>query len=74
MLISELETIIDETFTGEDGSVRTVDTVYEATDEGYKLVISIHGLMLEDTSIIHTKFIFKTDKDKREVTEMYFHY
>jgi len=74
MLISELEKIIDDTFTGEDGSVRTVDTVYESTDGGYKLVISIHGLMLEDTSIIHTKFIFVTDKDKREVTESYFHY
>ena len=27
----------------------------------YKLVISIHGLVAEDTSIIHTKFIFKTE-------------
>jgi len=40
----------------------------------YKLVMSIHGLSVEDTMIIHTKFIFKTDLEKRLVTEDSFTY
>ena len=74
MLISDLEQIIDEIFNQEEGMVKSVDTVYESSNDGYKLVISIHGLVLEDTSIIHTKFIFKVDKEKRNVVEKYFHY
>lgn len=74
MLISDLEQIIDEIFNQEEGMVKSVDTVYESSNDGYKLVISIHGLVLEDTSVIHTKFIFKVDKEKRNVVEKYFHY
>lgn len=74
MLISDLEQIIEETFNQEEGVVKSVDTVYESFNDGYKLVISIHGLMVEDTSVIHTKFIFKVDKEKRNVIENYFHY
>jgi hypothetical protein len=40
----------------------------------YKLVISIHGLSTQDTSIIHTKFIFKTDLDKRNIIDNSFIY
>ncbi len=75
MLISELERLIDNLFSEQEGLVNSVDTTYESTSDGdYKLVISIHGLTLEDVSVIHTKFIFRVDKNKREVTEKYFHY
>ena len=39
-----------------------------------KLVISIHGLSVEDTLIIHTKFIFKVDTDKRNIIDNSFIY
>jgi hypothetical protein len=74
MLISELEQIIEDIFDKKGGLVKSVDTVYEAIDNGYKLVISIHGLVTDESSVIHTKFIFKVDKEKRNVVEKYFHY
>ena len=57
--ISEVEQVFKDVFEEEEGVVNTVESVYEmAGDEKfYKLVISIHGLSTEDTSIIHTKFI-----------------
>ena len=67
MLISDLEQVIDDVFNQEEGVVKSVDTVYESSKDGYKLVISIHGLVLEDISVIHTKLIFKVDKEKRNV-------
>lgn len=74
--ISEIEQVFKDIFQEEEGLVSTVDTVYEmSSDEKfYKLVISIHGLNAEDTSIIHTKFIFKTDLDKRNLIEDSFIY
>lgn len=74
MLISDLEQTIDEVFKQEDSVVKSVDTVYESSKDGYKLVISVHGLVLEDNSVIHTKFIFKVDKEKRNVIGNSFHY
>ena len=69
--ISEIEQVFKDIFEEEEGVVNSVDTVYEmSSDEKfYKLVISIHGLSTQDTSIIHTKFIFKTDLDKRNLVE-----
>ena len=74
--ISEVEQVFKDVFEEEEGVVNTVESVYEmAGDEKfYKLVISIHGLSTEDTSIIHTKFIFKTDLDKRNLIEDTFIY
>ncbi len=74
--ISEIEQIFKDVFEEEDGVVNSVETVYEmSSDEKfYKLVISIHGLATQDTSIIHTKFIFKTDTDKRSLIEDSFIY
>lgn len=74
--ISEIEQSFKDIFEEEEGLVRSVDTVYEASEDEkfYKLVISIHGLAIQDTSIIHTKFIFKTDLDKREIIEESFIY
>ena len=76
MRISEVESIFRDIFSEEEGVVRSVETVYETPEEGdfLKLVISIHGLVTEDNTIIHTKFIFKTDLNKRDVIEDSFIY
>ena len=74
--ISEIEEVFKEVFDEEKGMVNTVETVYEMSnkEDFLKLVISIHGLTTEDTSIIHTKFIFKTDLDKRNIIDSSFIY
>lgn len=73
--ISEIEEVFNEVFDTEEGVVNSVDTVYEKTDEDFlKLIISIQGLTLEDVSIIHTKFIFKVDMNKRNLLENSFIY
>lgn len=73
--ISEIEEIFNEIFDEEEGVVNSVDTVYEKTDGDFlKLIISIQGLTSEDVSIIHTKFIFKVDIDKRNLIENSFIY
>lgn len=76
MRISEIESIFREIFDEEGGVVRSVETVYESPEHGefLKLVISIHGLSTDDTTIIHTKFIFKTDLEKRNIIEDSFIY
>ncbi len=58
------------------GQVTSIDTVYEKSksDDFYKLVISAHGLLMEDLFIIHTKFIFKTDKNKINLIDNSFIY
>lgn len=72
--ISEIEDAFKEIFN--EDSVKSVDTVYETPDNGdfYKLIISIHGLTSEDINIVHTKFIFKTDLNKRYLIEDSFIY
>lgn len=74
--ISEIEQVFKEVFEEEEGLVNSVDTVYESVEgEDYlKLVISVHGLSTEDVSIIHTKFIFKTDLGKKNIIENSFIY
>ena len=74
--ISEIEQGFKDIFEVEEGFVNTVETVYEMSldEKFYKLVISIHGLSTQDTSIIHTKFIFKTDLDKRNIIDNSFIY
>lgn len=74
--ISEIEEAFKEIFDEEEGKVTSVETVYEKSenDDFYKLVISVHGLSIEDTLIIHTKFIFKTDIDKKYLTDESFIY
>ena len=76
MKISEIEQVFKDVFVEEEGVVNTVESVYEMSrdEDFYKLVISIHGLSTEDTSIIHTKFIFKTDLDKRNIVDNSFIY
>lgn len=74
--IEEIEKAFKEIFSEEDGVVTSIDTVYEKSSEGdfLKLVICLHGLSTEDISIIHTKFIFKTDLNKRNIIDNSFIY
>ena len=74
--IAEIEQTFKDIFEEEEGLVQSVETTYEMSDneEFYKLVISIHGLSMEDTLIIHTKFIFKTDLEKRNIIDNSFIY
>ena len=74
--ISEIEEVFREVFDEEEGVVNTIETIYEMSNQEdfLKLVISVHGLTTEDTSIIHTKFIFKTDLEKRNIIENSFIY
>jgi hypothetical protein len=76
MKILEVENIFKELFEEEKGLVKTIETVYEKSkdDKFYKLVISIHDLRVQDTLIIHTKFIFKTDLQKNNLLEDAFMY
>ena len=74
--IREIEQTFKDLFEEEDGVVSSVDTVYETPEEGdfLKLIISIQGLAVQDISIIHTKFIFKVDTDKKNLVENSFIY
>jgi hypothetical protein len=74
--ISEIEDAFKEVFDKEKGVVSSIETVYEKSDsEDYlKLILCLHGLSTEDISIIHTKFIFKTDLEKRNIVEDSFMY
>jgi hypothetical protein len=75
--ISEIEESFKNIFDEEGDVVTSVETVYEKVSEEsdfLKLIISIHGLSTEDVNIIHTKFIFKVDKDKRHIIEESFIY
>lgn len=68
--ISEVEQVFKDIFDEENGVVKSIETVYEIPQTGndfLKLIISLHGLTKEDVSIIHTKFIFKVDLDKRNL-------
>lgn len=74
--IAEIEQSFKDIFEEEDGLVQSVETTYEISnnEDFYKLVISLHGLSIEDTLIIHTKFIFKTDLEKRNIIDNSFIY
>ena len=74
--ISEVEQVFKDIFQDEEGKVSSVETIYELSknEDFYKLVISIHGISIEDTLIIHTKFIFKTDKEKKKIIDNSFIY
>lgn len=76
--ISEIEQSFKNIFDTEKGVVKSVDTVYETPDpdkgDFLKLVITIQGISTEDTNIVHTKFIFKTNINKSEIIDNYFIY
>jgi hypothetical protein len=74
--ISEIEQVFKEIFESEEGKVSTVESVYELSRDKdfYKLVISIQNLSTKDTSIIHTKFMFKSNLEKTNIIENNFLY
>ena len=74
--IAEIEEAFKDIFKEDDGVVTAIETVYEKSADGdyLKLVICLQGLSTEDISIIHTKFIFKTDLEKRNLIENSFIY
>ena len=74
--ISEIEQVFKDIFDEEEGVVKSIDTLYESSKENdfLKLIITIQGLSTEDTSIVFTKFIFKTDLEKKNVIENSFIY
>jgi hypothetical protein len=74
--ISEVEQVFKDIFQDDEGKVSSVETIYELSknEDFYKLVISIHGISIDDTLIIHTKFIFKTDKEKKKIIDNSFIY
>ena len=76
IFISEIEEIFKDIFKHEEGLVKSVETVFEKSDNSdfYKLVISIHEMSIEDTIIIHTKFVFKTDTNKEYLIDNSFSY
>ena len=74
--IAEVEQAFKDIFQEEDGMAQSLETVYEISNDEkfYRLVITIHGLSVEETMIIHTKFIFKTDLEKRLLIDKSFTY
>lgn len=76
MRIQEIEQLFKDIFQEKTGVVQSMDSVYEASPDGthYRLVISLHNLMIQETVVIHTKFVFRTDLDKINLHTNYFHY
>ena len=68
----DLDNIIKEIF--DEKLVRVVDTTYEQRDDVLTLIVSLHELEMEDTVIIHTKFIFYVDDDKKYLNDNKFSY
>ena len=74
--IPEIEQTFKDILQDEEGKVASIDNVWEMSENEkyYKLVISIQNLSVSDTLIIHTKFIFKTDLQKRHIIDNSFIY
>ncbi len=74
--VAEIESLFKEIFEEEDGKVSSVETVYEESEDKSftKIVISIHGLSMADTLIIHTKFIFRSDPGRHHLIDESFIY
>ncbi len=71
--ISEVEDVFKKIF--EEAKVLSVDSLYENTEEDFsKLVISMHEVTTDDVGVIHTKFIFKVNKEKTHIVENSFIY
>ena len=79
MNVKNVDTILRNIL--EEKKARQFEHVYELSedDKFYKLVFSIHGLNVEMedesvTTIVHTKFIFRTDTKKQKLVEDSFWY
>jgi hypothetical protein len=76
MKIVEIENAIKDIFEKEKSLVKSVDTVFEKTPDGKleKLIISIHDLRWQDTTVIHTKFIFYCNLERTDIVKNMFSY
>lgn len=72
LTLRQVDEVIKDVFN--ETLVKSVETVYQKSDEGYLLVISIHGLELDDTIILHTKFIFPVNEKKTGLNNNHFTY
>lgn len=79
LTLKQIDTAFRSIF--DDSKVQMMDSVYELSDDKkfYKLVFSIHSLDVEqgddfNTIILHTKFIFRVDLDKKMLIEDSFWY
>ena len=72
--LSEVETVIKNIFN--DTKVSSASTVYEKDDKTgeLKLIITINNLFYERTDILHTKFVFLVDDQKRKLLKNKFFY
>ena len=72
--LSEIEKVIKNVFN--DTKVSSASTVYEIDkDTGeLKLIITLNNLFYEQTDILHTKFVFFVDDDKRKIIKNKFFY
>ncbi len=70
--ISEVEQVFKDIFS--EAKVLSVESVFETEEEFDKLVISVHEITMDDIGIIHTKFVFKSNKERTELIENSFIY
>ena len=70
--LAELETVIKNVFS--DTKVSSVNTTYEESDKGYKVIVTINNIYYDKTNVIHTKLMFYTDKKKSKLINNHFDY
>jgi hypothetical protein len=70
--LSDVEKVINNVFN--DKKVSSVSTLYEKEDGENKFIITINNLFYDETNIIHTKFVFYTDNNKKKLKYNHFHY
>jgi hypothetical protein len=70
--LREVETVVKNVFA--DTKVSSVSTLYEKDGDVNKFIITINNLFYDETNIIHTKFVFYTDEEKKGLEENHFHY
>lgn len=70
--LKDIETVIRNVFN--EARVSSVSTLYEKEGDENKFIITINNLFYEETNIIHTKFVFYTDDNKKGLDKNHFHY
>lgn len=76
MTLKEVESIFKSIIDEENIFVKLYDSVFEKPDDGdfLKMVISLHQITTPNNTIVHTKFVFKSEKDKYNLFENEFFY
>lgn len=60
--IKEIEDVLKEIF--KNSSIQFINSVYEKSSNGYKLVIDLKNIFLDKKNIIYTKLLFEVDDNK----------